>query len=71
MESRANAEGPRSLPNVVFFSTDVAQERDLIADRKYADTVTRLRAKFLRHNDHDDATFAEPRTTPPVVKVRD
>ncbi|MCA1733589.1 MAG: hypothetical protein LC732_08295, partial [Acidobacteria bacterium] len=44
-------------------ATDIGQERNLIADPKYADEVARLRAKFLEHNDHDDTTFDEPRTT--------
>ena len=44
-------------------ATDIGQERDLIADPKHRDTVVRLRAKFLRYNDHDDETFDEPRTT--------
>ncbi|MGH9456598.1 MAG: sulfatase-like hydrolase/transferase [Thermoanaerobaculia bacterium] len=48
-------------------STDIGQEHNLITDPKYADVVARLRAKFLEYNDHDDETFDEPRTTPPVV----
>jgi arylsulfatase A-like enzyme len=48
-------------------STDIAQARDLIADPKYREVVTRLHAKFLKYNDHDDKTFDEPRTTPLVV----
>lgn len=51
-------------------STDIAQEHNLIAVPKYGDVVTRLRAKFLKHNDHDNKTFDEPRTTPPVVGTR-
>ncbi|HVS33516.1 MAG TPA: sulfatase-like hydrolase/transferase [Thermoanaerobaculia bacterium] len=51
-------------------STDIAQERNLIADAKYRDEVARLRAKFLQYNDHDNTTFHEPRTTPPVVGTR-
>ena len=46
-------------------SKDIAQEHNLIADPKYTDEVTRLRAKFLKYNDHNDKTFDEPRTTPP------
>ena len=44
-------------------ATDLAQERNLIADPKYTAEVARLRAKFLQYNDHDDETFDEPRTT--------
>ena len=46
-------------------SADIAQEHNLIADPKHAATVTRLRAKFLKYNDHDNKTFNEPRTTTP------
>ncbi len=48
-------------------ATDVAQEHNLVAEPKYRDLVPRLRAEFLRYNDHDDRTFDEPRTTPRFV----
>jgi arylsulfatase A len=51
-------------------ATDIGQERNLIADPKYAGEVARLRAKFLRYNDHDNTTFDEPRTTPRFVVGR-
>jgi arylsulfatase A-like enzyme len=46
-------------------STDLAQEHNLIAEPKYSAEVTRLRAKFLKYNDHDNKTLDEPRTTTP------
>lgn len=42
---------------------DLAQANNLIGNPEYAQLVARLQAKFLLHNDHDDATFGEPRTT--------
>ncbi len=43
-------------------STDLAQEHNLIQQKKYQKTITRLRKKFLKYNDHDNSTI-EPRTT--------
>jgi len=50
-------------------ATDIAQEHNLIEDPKYRDLVPRLRAKFLKYNDHDDETFDEPRTTKRFVSA--
>ena len=44
-------------------STDISQEMDLISEKKYKKLIERLRATFVKHNDHDDTTFDEPRTT--------
>ena len=48
-------------------ATDIGQEKNLIADPKHKDLVTRLHAKFLKYNDHNNETFDEPRTTPRVI----
>lgn len=45
-------------------STDLLEETNLRDTLECADRVTRMREKFLKYNDHDDATFTEPRTTP-------
>ena len=50
-------------------ATDIAQEHNLIEEPKYRDLVPRLRAKFLKYNDHDDETFDEPRTTKRFVSA--
>ena len=52
-------------------AADPAQERNLITDRAHARLVADLKAEFLRHNDHQDAT-REPRTTrvPPSGRRR-
>ena len=44
-------------------SNDLSQEINLINRPEHAPLIARLRATFLIHNDHDDATFDEPRTT--------
>jgi arylsulfatase A-like enzyme len=44
-------------------STDLAQENNLIAKRKYRDTVSRLHRKFLTYNNRDSKDLGEPRTT--------
>lgn len=41
---------------------DPGQENNLIADPQYSELVSRLRAKFIKYNDHDNET-REPRTT--------
>lgn len=41
---------------------DPGQENNLISDPQYNELVTRLRAKFIRYNDHNKNT-REPRTT--------
>ncbi len=41
---------------------DPGQENNLIKDPQYSDLVSRLKTKFLKYNDHDNAT-REPRTT--------
>ncbi|MCM8568654.1 sulfatase-like hydrolase/transferase [Gramella jeungdoensis] len=43
-------------------STDLGQENNLIDKPEYGETVKRLKAKFLKYNDHDIETI-EPRTT--------
>lgn len=43
-------------------STDLAQENNLIDKPEYQETVKRLKAKFLKYNDHNTETI-EPRTT--------
>lgn len=43
-------------------SEDLGQEKNLIENAEYQETVKRLRDKFLKYNDHDDETV-EPRTT--------
>ena len=43
-------------------ATDPAQARNLIDAPAHAALIAELRAPFLKHNDHDDAT-REPRTT--------
>ena len=42
---------------------DLAQEKNLIGEKRYKKLIERLRATFVKHNDHDDTTFDEPRTT--------
>ena len=43
-------------------STDLGQENNLIAKPAYKETVKRLKAKFLKYNDHNTENI-EPRTT--------
>ncbi len=45
-------------------ANDLAQEHNLIDDKKYQKTIARLHKKFLTYNDHNDDTI-EPRTTEP------
>lgn len=51
-------------------ATDVGQEKNLIGDPQHKELVERLRARFLRYNDHKDDTFDEPRTTPVLSTPR-
>jgi arylsulfatase A-like enzyme len=44
--------------------SDPGQTRDLIATEEHRALVEHLRTRFVLHNDHDDHTFDEPRTTP-------
>ena len=41
---------------------DPGQANNLVEDPQYSDLVSRLKTKFLKYNDHDNAT-REPRTT--------
>ncbi|MBC9797009.1 sulfatase-like hydrolase/transferase [Sinomicrobium weinanense] len=43
-------------------SKDLGQENNLIGEEAYKETVARLHQKFLKYNDHDNATV-NPRTT--------
>lgn len=43
-------------------SVDLGQEKNLIHQEKFSNTVKRLRKKFLKYNDHNNTTV-EPRTT--------
>lgn len=43
-------------------SNDLAQEHNLIENEEYQETVKRLKAKFLKYNDHNN-DIVEPRTT--------
>ncbi|TBW30031.1 sulfatase-like hydrolase/transferase [Gramella sp. KN1008] len=43
-------------------STDLGQQNNLIDKEEYQETVNRLKAKFLKYNDHNAETI-EPRTT--------
>ncbi|NMH61487.1 sulfatase family protein [Alteromonas ponticola] len=44
-------------------ATDLEQQNNLIDNQRYQSEITRLKAKFLRYNDHDNNTLDEPRTT--------
>jgi len=43
-------------------ATDLAQENNIIDNLEHKELIERLKAKFLKHNDHKDETL-EPRTT--------
>lgn len=43
-------------------SIDLGQNNNLINDTEYSELVKRLKAKFLKYNDHNIETI-EPRTT--------
>ncbi|MDT0678023.1 sulfatase family protein [Autumnicola musiva] len=43
-------------------STDKAQENNLIDNENYSETITKMKQKFLKYNDHNNETV-EPRTT--------
>lgn len=48
-------------------ASDPAQAVNLVDAPEHQARVDALRAKFLLYNDHDNATFDEPRTTPVYV----
>lgn len=45
---------------------DPSQSDNLIEDPERRSTIERLRQRFLEHNDRDNSTFHEPRTTAPL-----
>lgn len=45
--------------------SDPGQSSNLIEEPEHEGRIETLRATFIRHNDHDDTTFDEPRTTAP------
>jgi arylsulfatase A-like enzyme len=49
-------------------SVDLAQENNLIDEKKYKETIEKLHKKFLKYNDHNNETI-DPRTTG-AYKVR-
>jgi arylsulfatase A len=42
---------------------DPSQAQNLIDVPEYAERIEQMRTEFLRYNDHNNATFGEPRTT--------
>lgn len=45
---------------------DLGQEKNLIEEKEYEETISRLRKKFLKYNSHDNDIIT-PRTTKPYV----
>ncbi|WP_432800016.1 sulfatase family protein [Poriferisphaera sp. WC338] len=46
---------------------DIGQKKNLINESDHKQRIIRMKKLFLRHNDHKDQTFNEPRTTKKVT----